>query len=58
MAERVWATVGTKKKPPLTRFEWAFVGMPRQYNISKIKDELGYRPIISRKQGFEQIMSF
>jgi nucleoside-diphosphate-sugar epimerase len=57
VVESLWRTMGIKPKPPLTSFEWAFIGMPRQYNISKIKRDLGYHPIISRRHGFLKIKS-
>jgi nucleoside-diphosphate-sugar epimerase len=48
-----WKFMRMKSEPPLTRFTWAFVALPRRYNISKIGRELGYRPIISRQEGLE-----
>lgn len=53
--EAVWRVLNIKRPPPLSRFAWSFVAMPRRYNISKIKTELGYRPIVSRMQGFTEI---
>lgn len=53
--ESVWRILHVKQKPPLNRFEWAFIGMARHYGIAKIKRELGYRPVISRHQGFEEL---
>jgi len=55
LVEAAWRILGIKQKPPLSRFEWAFVGMPRRYNITKIKKDLDYRPIISRRQGFSEV---
>ena len=53
--ENIWKLLRIKQNPPLSVFDWAFVGMPRKYNISKIKTELGYKPITSRKEGFNEI---
>lgn len=55
LVERIWKLLNIKEKPPISRFDLAFVAMPRRYNIDRIKTELGYRPIISRAMGFEQL---
>ncbi|QSJ15530.1 NAD(P)-dependent oxidoreductase [Nostoc sp. UHCC 0702] len=55
IVESLWKLLNIKSPPPLSRFDLSFVAMPRKYNISKIKRELGYKPIISRKIGFKQI---
>lgn len=52
-----WRLLAITSNPPLSRFDWAFVGMSRKYNITKIKRDLGYRPIINRSQGFEELCS-
>jgi 2-alkyl-3-oxoalkanoate reductase len=51
LVESIWKILNLKTPPPLSRFELSFVAMPRKYNISKIKRELGYRPIVTRAQG-------
>ena len=53
--ESFWTMAGIQQKPPITTFECAFLGMPRRYNIAKIKRDLGYRPVISRSQGFREL---
>lgn len=53
--ENLWKGLHLKGKPPLSRFEWSFVGLPRQYNISKIKKELGYTPKVSLEKGLEEM---
>jgi nucleoside-diphosphate-sugar epimerase len=53
--EMTWRFLKIKKPPPISIFEWAFVGMPRRYNITKIKTDLGYRPIVSRRMGFKDL---
>jgi 2-alkyl-3-oxoalkanoate reductase len=45
ISERIWQLFHIQTKPPLTRFEVAFVAMPRQYRIDKAVRELGYKPI-------------
>jgi 2-alkyl-3-oxoalkanoate reductase len=51
LVESIWKILNIKTPPPISRFELSFVAMPRKYNISKIKRELGYRPIVTRAQG-------
>ena len=53
--EYIWRFLRIQRKPPLNRFEWAFIGMARRYDIAKIKREIGYKPVISRHQGFQSI---
>ncbi|BAZ68091.1 putative NAD(P)-dependent cholesterol dehydrogenase [Fischerella sp. NIES-4106] len=55
--EAIWKTLNIKTVPPLSRFEISFVAMPRKYNISKIKRKLGYKPIISREMGLQEMMN-
>jgi nucleoside-diphosphate-sugar epimerase len=55
LTESIWSMLAIKSKPPITRFEWAFVGMPRKYSVAKIKGDLGYKPKISRQAGFRQL---
>lgn len=52
--EAIWSILLIRSKPPLTKFEWAFLGMERQYNIQKIMGDLGYKPVITRSQGFRE----
>ena len=53
--ECLWVTFRVKTPPPLTRFDLAFVSMPRSYKIDRIKNDLGYRPIVTRKLGFQKL---
>jgi nucleoside-diphosphate-sugar epimerase len=55
LVEAVWKLLGMKTVPPLTRFELAFVNMPRRYNIRAAKEELGYSPRVSFMQGLEEM---
>lgn len=55
--ECLWRTLRIKAPPPLTRFDLAFVNMSRRYKIDRIKNDLGYRPIVSRDMGFKQLSS-
>lgn len=56
LIESIWKFLNIKSAPPLSRFELSFVAMPRKYNISKIKRALGYKPIVTREIGLEQMM--
>ena len=42
--ESVWRSLHLPGKPPLTRFELAFVAQPRRYRIDAARRELGYAP--------------
>jgi 2-alkyl-3-oxoalkanoate reductase len=46
--EGVWRLLRLKSAPPLSRFEVAFVAMPRRYRIEKAVRELGYQPVHHR----------
>lgn len=46
--ECTWKALGVRHAPPLTRFELSFLSMPRQYDISKAKRDLGYKPVVKR----------
>ncbi|MDQ0899118.1 MULTISPECIES: NAD(P)-dependent oxidoreductase [unclassified Paenibacillus] len=45
LTEFIWRLFHIKTAPPLTRFEVAFVSMPRQYRINKAIQELEYQPL-------------
>ncbi|MFB2772044.1 NAD-dependent epimerase/dehydratase family protein [Pelatocladus sp. BLCC-F211] len=55
--EAIWKLFKIKTVPPLSRFEISFVAMPRKYNISKVKRELGYKPIVTREMGLQEMMN-
>ena len=42
-------------KAPISFQEYATLGVPVTLDISKARRELGYAPVISREQGFEEI---
>lgn len=48
LVEGVWKLLRLKSAPPLSRFEVAFVAMPRRYRIEKAVRELGYQPVHHR----------
>ncbi len=55
IVETIWNLLSLKKDPPITKFDVAFVAMDRKYNISKIKEELGYKPIITESEGLKMM---
>lgn len=55
LIESVWKVFNIKSAPPLSRFELSFVNMPRRYNITAAKEELGYNPRVSFEQGLEEM---
>ncbi len=55
LIEKIWKVFKIKSTPMITRFDVAFVAMPRKYNISKIKNDLKYQPIISEKNGLKEM---
>ncbi|HEX6289390.1 MAG TPA: NAD-dependent epimerase/dehydratase family protein [Herpetosiphonaceae bacterium] len=57
LAEGIWRGLRLKSPPPLSRFEWSFVALPRAYKLNKIKQELGYRPIVSREMGLQEMQA-
>ncbi len=56
--ERIWKIFKIKSIPPITRFDVAFVAMSRKYNISKIKKDLQYKPIINEMEGLKEIKKY
>jgi len=55
LIEWIWKLFKIKSTPMITRFDVAFVAMPRKYTISKIKNDLKYSPIISEKNGLKEM---
>jgi 2-alkyl-3-oxoalkanoate reductase len=55
MMETLWRLRGSKTPPPITRFFAEAISRDRTYDISKIKKELGYTPLVSRMQGLAEM---
>ncbi len=53
--EFLWRTLRIKSAPPLTRFDFSFVAMSRRYQIDRAENDLRYRPVITRSDGFTQL---
>ena len=55
LVELIWRLFRLKSTPPLSRFQLDFVALPRRYDISRAKRELGYAPQITVEEGLDQI---
>ena len=55
LVEALWRLLRLRAAPPLSRFEWAFVGMPRRYDISATREELGYAPVVAQAEGLKAL---
>ncbi len=53
--EKIWKLLNLSTNPPITRFDLAFIAMPRKYKIDKITRDLNYKPVISRQTGFAEL---
>ena len=55
IVEKIWRGLNLKSDPPLTKFDLSFVSMGRRYKIDKIKNDLGYKPIITEAEGLKKM---
>jgi nucleoside-diphosphate-sugar epimerase len=53
--ETVWRMLGKTADPPLTRFAAAMMSRDCTITTDKARRELGYRPVISRSEGLQQL---
>lgn len=53
--DRLWRILHLPFAPPLSHFEWSFVALPRRYKIDKIKNDMGYRPVVSEAEGLAEM---
>jgi nucleoside-diphosphate-sugar epimerase len=53
--EMAWQGMNIRQPPPLTRFDLAFLSQPRRYDISHIRRELGYEPVINTATGIARL---
>ena len=51
--EWFWRTFSRRGEPPITRQMLRLIGQPFTLDIGKARRELGYRPVVSWKQGIE-----
>jgi len=57
LIELIWKLLRIKGNPPLTKFDLAFVNMPRSYRVDKAVTQLKYKPIKNRDAGFKELSS-
>jgi len=55
LAEKSWAAFRVQSKPPLSRMAAAMLASTCTLNISKAQRELGYSPVKTLAQGFEEM---
>ncbi len=53
----MWKRLELWDPPPLSKYDWYFVAVPRRYRLAKIKRDLGYRPIFTREMGLREIQA-
>jgi nucleoside-diphosphate-sugar epimerase len=53
--ETVWKVTGRKGAPPLTRFAVWVSSQECTIDTTKAREELGYRPLIKREEGMEEL---
>lgn len=53
--ELIYKSLAVQKEPPMTRFVANELATSHWFNISAAKNDLGYRPLISTKDGIERL---
>lgn len=53
--ERAWRTLGLSGPPPLDRATLAIIGCELTVDDSKVREELGYEPVITREDGLAEL---
>lgn len=56
LIEFLWHMFHLQSTPPLSRFQLDIVALPRRYDISKIKQDLGYKPVVSYDEGLRDFV--
>lgn len=51
----IWKRFELKNPPPLSKYDWYFVAVPRRYRLAKIKGDLGYEPVFTREMGLREM---
>jgi nucleoside-diphosphate-sugar epimerase len=54
VAERMFTAVGGSRRPPITRLGAAFLGTSVRFSIGKARNDLGYAPRISLREGIRR----
>ena len=55
--EGLWRMLRLKSLPPISRAQLDFLALPRRYNLNKIKQELGYKPVYTLERGLKEMES-
>jgi 2-alkyl-3-oxoalkanoate reductase len=53
--EKIYTLLGIKKEPPMTRFVAKELATSHWFNISRARQDLGYYPEVSIKEGLERL---
>ena len=56
--EDVYKIFGIKKEPPMTRFLAAQLAKSHYFNISRARNDFGYKPIVTQKEGMKRLFSY
>jgi nucleoside-diphosphate-sugar epimerase len=56
--ERIWSLAKSVKEPPLTLFTARQLSSSHWYNLERAKSLLGYKPIVSFKEGLEKLADY
>lgn len=55
ICDSIWKRFELRNPPPLSKYDWYFVAVPRRYRLAKIKHDLGYEPVFTREMGLREI---
>lgn len=55
VSEAIWPLLGRKSKPPITTQELALIGQEMTLDDSRIRDELGFRNVVTMDQGLAEL---
>ena len=53
--ELLWRVLRLKNEPPMTRFLAAQLGASHYFDISRAREDFGYRPIVSTEEGMRRL---
>lgn len=56
--ETAWKTFGIKGRPPLTRQALMLVGADNDFSNKKVREKLGFKPIVSYQQALHEIENY
>ena len=56
--EVLYRLLGIKKEPPMTRFLAAQLSKSHYFNISRAKNDFGYKPIVTQEEGMKCLINY